>query len=53
MTAWASTGLPGLDAILNDIRKGDNIVWQVDQIEDYRRFVNPYIKKAPGFTGAM
>ncbi len=46
MTAWASTGLPGLDAILNDIRKGDNIVWQVDQIEDYQRFVNPYIKKA-------
>ncbi len=46
MTAWASTGLKGLDKIICDLKKGDNIVWQVDSIEDYSRFVRPYIKKA-------
>ncbi|MFA5422629.1 MAG: PEP/pyruvate-binding domain-containing protein [Phycisphaerae bacterium] len=46
MTAWASTGLEGLDKILCDLKKGDNVVWQVDSIEDYKHFVKPYIKKA-------
>jgi len=46
MTAWASTGLKGLDKIICDLKKGDNIVWQVDSIEDYSHFVMPYIKKA-------
>jgi hypothetical protein len=46
MSAWASTGLKGLDKILCDLKKGDNIVWQVDSIEDYSHFVGPYIKKA-------
>jgi len=46
MTAWASTGLKGLDRIICDLKKGDNVVWQVDSIEDYSHFVSPYIKKA-------
>ncbi|MBN1457681.1 MAG: PEP/pyruvate-binding domain-containing protein [Sedimentisphaerales bacterium] len=46
MTAWASTGLKGLDEILCDLKKGDNVVWQVDSVEDYGQFVAPYIKKA-------
>ena len=46
MAAWASTGLTGLDKILCDLKKGDNVVWQVDSIEDYCHFVRPYIKKA-------
>ncbi len=46
MTAWASTGFKGLDKIICDLKKGDNVVWQVDSIEDYSRFVRPYIKKA-------
>lgn len=37
-----STGLPGLDRILKGILPGDNIVWQVDSIEDYRVLVTPY-----------
>ena len=41
-----STGLAGLDAVINHLRKGDNIVWQVDDIEDYRRFVTPYVEHA-------
>ena len=46
MAAWASTGLKGLDEILCDLKKGDNVVWQVDSIEDYGHFVMPYINKA-------
>jgi len=46
MTAWASTGLKGLDKIICDLKKGDNVVWQVDSIENYSHFIKPYIKKA-------
>ncbi|MBN2456815.1 MAG: PEP/pyruvate-binding domain-containing protein [Sedimentisphaerales bacterium] len=46
MTAWASTGLKGLDKIICDLKKGDNVVWQVDSIEHYSHFVRPYVKKA-------
>jgi len=42
----ASTGLQGLDEILNGLRLGDNVVWQVDEIEDYRHFVTPFVKNA-------
>jgi len=46
MAAWASTGIDGLDEILCDLKKGDNVVWQVDRIEDYQRFVTPYVDRA-------
>jgi hypothetical protein len=46
MAAWASTGFKGLDETLCDLKKGDNVVWQVDSIEDYSHFVTPYINKA-------
>ncbi len=44
--AGATTGLPGLDAVLHGIQPGDNIVWGVDRIEDYARLVHPYEKAA-------
>lgn len=40
------TGLPGLDEALKQIRLGDNVVFQVDTIEDYVRFVHPFCKAA-------
>ncbi|MHC4735232.1 MAG: PEP/pyruvate-binding domain-containing protein [Planctomycetota bacterium] len=46
MAAWASTGLKGLDDILCDLKKGDNVVLQVDSIEDYHHFVTPYMTQA-------
>ena len=46
MASWASTGLKGLDETFSGLNKGDNVVWQVDSIEDYQRFVTPYVKKA-------
>lgn len=37
-----TTGLPGLDRVLNGILPGDNIVWQVDTIGDYMAVVGPH-----------
>ncbi|MBP7584757.1 MAG: PEP/pyruvate-binding domain-containing protein [Spirochaetes bacterium] len=45
-TQKASTGLPGLDEILNNLQVGDNVVWQVDTMADYRTFVDPFVEKA-------
>ncbi|MBF0432450.1 MAG: pyruvate, phosphate dikinase [Fibrobacteria bacterium] len=41
-----STGLGGLDYILQGVLPGDNIVWQVDTIDDYIPFVRPFYKRA-------
>ena len=41
-----TTGLPGLDQVLRGLRPGDNVVWGVDEIEDYRRLVKPYAEAA-------
>lgn len=41
-----SSGVKGLDAILNSLQSGDNVVLQVDDIEDYRSFVVPYVNTA-------
>ncbi len=41
-----STGLSGLDSMLKGLIPGDNIVWQIDSIEDYRFFVKPYCESA-------
>ncbi len=41
-----STGFPGLDRILRGLIPGDNLVWQVDGIEDYRPLVDPYVEAA-------
>jgi len=46
MAGWASTGIDGLDAVLTGLEKGDNIVWQVDHIDDFADFVDPYVERA-------
>jgi len=46
MPDGASTGLTGLDETLNGLRKGDNVVWQVDSIDDFRSFVEPFVSRA-------
>ncbi len=43
---FVTTGLPGLDALLGGLRLGDNVVWRVDSIDDYRAFVAPYVAAA-------
>src|SRR5512143_123699 len=46
MPAEFTTGLPGLDKVLEGVMPGDNIVWQVDSISDYRALVTPYAEAA-------
>ncbi len=41
-----STGIHGLDEILSYLQMGDNVVFQVDKLDDYKEFVNPYVKAA-------
>ncbi len=43
---WISSGLAPLDALVQGLRPGDNVVWQVDSIEDYRVFARPFIERA-------
>lgn len=37
-----STGIESLDRVIDNLRVGDNVVWQVDTISDYFQFVAPY-----------
>ncbi len=41
-----SSGLAELDQLLHGLMAGDNVVWQVERIEDYVAFVEPYCRKA-------
>ena len=41
-----SSGLSGLDSILDNIRLGDNVVWQVSTMEEYLFFVEPFYQQA-------
>lgn len=41
-----STGIPDLDHTIRGVLAGDNIVWQVDDIAEYRAFVTPYAEAA-------
>ena len=41
-----SSGIAELDEVIHGIRLGDNIVWQMDTIEDYTRYIHPYCHNA-------
>ncbi len=41
-----STGIKGLDNIIKGLRAGDNVVWQIDDIEDYIDLVRPFVRQA-------
>ncbi len=43
---YPTTGLPGLDTVIDHLRLGDNVVWQVDNIDDYAFFVTPFVRRA-------
>ncbi len=42
----ASTGLPGFDQVIDNLRLGDNVVWQVDSTSDYKKMVDPFVNQA-------
>ncbi|MBS0511679.1 MAG: pyruvate, phosphate dikinase [Proteobacteria bacterium] len=41
-----TTGLPGLDAVLCGVQRGDNIVWQIQSLDEYLALVQPYARAA-------
>lgn len=41
-----STGVPALDQVLDHLRLGDNVVWQVDSVIDYAYFVRCFVSQA-------
>jgi len=47
-TATILSGIQALDDVLQGIRLGDNVVWQVDRLEDYRYFAEPFAGAAIG-----
>lgn len=42
----AESGIKGLDELVQHIRIGDNVVWQVDSLSDYLHFVRPFVKNS-------
>jgi hypothetical protein len=40
------SGIPQMDAVFDNIRLGDNVVWRVDNLEEFKLFVRPYVKQA-------
>ena len=40
------SGIPGLDDLLDYIRMGDNVVWQVTDLEEFRYFMEPFVEQA-------
>ncbi len=41
-----STGSAGFDQVIEGLRLGDNVVWQVDSVEGYRQMVEPFVRQA-------
>ncbi|HEY5911278.1 MAG TPA: PEP/pyruvate-binding domain-containing protein [Verrucomicrobiae bacterium] len=44
--ASMSSGIPGLDRVLQGLRAGDNVVWEVDGVGDYLPLVAPFCAEA-------
>jgi len=45
-TSAVASGIEALDDVLQGLRLGDNIVWQVDNLEDYLYFAQPFAEQA-------
>lgn len=41
-----STGIAGFDKVVDYLRLGDNVVWQVNSIASYQKMVNSYVSQA-------
>ncbi len=40
------SGIPALDVILQGLRLGDNVVWQVDGLDNYLKVARPFVSQA-------
>ncbi|MGL5346144.1 MAG: PEP/pyruvate-binding domain-containing protein [Peptostreptococcaceae bacterium] len=41
-----STGIDGFDNVVDMLRYGDSLVWQVNSVDDYRYVVGPFVEQA-------
>ena len=40
------SGIPQMDEQFDNTRLGDNVVWRVDKLEDFKLFAGPYVQQA-------
>ena len=40
------SGIPQMDEHFDNIRLGDNVVWRVDDLEQFKLFMKPYVEQA-------
>ena len=40
------SGYPQMDEILDNIRLGDNVVWQISDLDEFRMFAEPFVRQA-------
>ena len=45
-TETVKSGLASLDEVIQGLRYGDNVVWQVDNLEEYKYFAEPFASQA-------
>ena len=43
---YVNSGIKGLDEAIQGLRLGDNVVWQIDDLPDYRFFIEPFAEQA-------
>lgn len=55
MTAFERilSGMPGMDAALDSIRLGDNVVWQISDMDEFKVFAEQFAKQAAWYTDLM
>ena len=41
-----SSGIPEMDKAFDNIRLGDNVVWQVPSLKEFHFFLEPYVEQA-------
>ena len=40
------SGIPDMDQALDNIRLGDNVVWRVSNLDEFKLFMEPYVDQA-------
>ena len=40
------SGIPEMDVALDNIRLGDNVVWRVSDLAEFKFFMEPYVRQA-------
>lgn len=42
--------IPKMDMALDNIRLGDNVVWQVTDLDEFQLFTEPYVRQSTSFV---